>query len=97
MSESEWTRSHDYAALLHAAACTINDALKDGESTGKHAGHWRNTTVEEQLKHIEAHITQYQCGDRGEDHLAHIVCRAAIACVLARRAADSVNAERSRS
>ena len=84
---AEWTRKEDFAALLHTAACAINDALHDGES--KHGpGSWMRETVEEQFRHIEAHITQYQYGDRSEDHLTHIVCRAVIAYALRERGSE---------
>ena len=83
---AEWTRREDFAALLHAAACAINDAIRDGDGDGKHeAGSWMSETIEHQLKHIEAHITAVQCGDRNEDHLAHLVFRAAIAFALRQR------------
>jgi hypothetical protein len=88
---AEWTRKENFAALLTAAAGAINDELADGDRGGKHrAGSWLIETVEEQLRHIEVHITQYQCGDRNEDHLSHIICRAAIAYALsAQRSAIS--------
>jgi hypothetical protein len=91
---AEWTRKEDFAALLTAAAGTLNDALADGD--GKHrAGSRLIETVEEQLRHIEAHITAYQYGDQNEDHLSRIICRAAIACALrARRSAIRLKAER---
>jgi hypothetical protein len=46
------------------------------------AGSWMSENIAEQLKHIESHITAELCGDHAEDHLAHIVCRAAIAFAL---------------
>jgi hypothetical protein len=83
---AEWTRKEDFAALLNASVSAIRDALHDGERGGKHrAGSWLIETVEVQLRHIEAHITQYECGDRNEDHLSHIICRAGIAYALGQR------------
>jgi hypothetical protein len=83
---AEWTRREDFAALLTAAAEAISDALDDGERSVKHGGgSWPIETVDEQLRHIEAQITAWQCGDRNEDHLSHIVCRAAIAYALRER------------
>jgi len=72
----------DFLALLSAAESALIAALHEGN--GKHPpGSWRAETVDEQLKHIEAHVTAYQCGERSEDHLAHILCRAAIAVAQA--------------
>jgi hypothetical protein len=83
---AEWTRKEDFAALLTAAAGAINEALDDGDRGGKHrAGSWLIESVEEQLRHIEAHITAFQCGDRSKDYLGHIICRAAIAYALRQR------------
>src|SRR5438105_8346039 len=86
----EWTRKDDFAELLRAAACAVNNALCDGHRGGKpSAGSWRDETIDNQLKHIERHITAFQCGDQNEDHLAHIVCRAAIAMALRERSEES--------
>ena len=82
------SRAQDYIHLLAATNRAISRALADGDRNAKHApGSWIKETMDEQLKHIEAHITQYECGDRNEDHLAHIVCRAAIAFALRERKA----------
>jgi hypothetical protein len=80
---AERTGREDFAGMLHSAACAVNDALRDGDRGGKHPpGSWQSETIDEQMRHIEAHITAYQCGDRNEDHLSHIVCRAVIAFAL---------------
>jgi hypothetical protein len=75
-------REENYRALVLAPMTAVRNALRDGDRGGKEPGSWRGETVEDQLKHIERHVTQYQCGDRNEDHLSHIVCRAAIAFAL---------------
>jgi hypothetical protein len=81
MDECKNTLLRDVFDLGVAAQTAVNSSLFDGFS--KHPpGSWREGTIGDQLKRIEAHITQYQCGDRSEDHLAHIVCRAAIAFAL---------------
>jgi len=71
----------DYNLLLLAAERAIRTALEDGEHKS-HKSEWREQTIDGQLRHIEAHVTAYQCCDRSEDHLSHILCRAAIACAL---------------
>ena len=76
-------RGQGYVDLLAAANRAISDALADGDKGGKHPpGARMAETIDNQLKHIEAHITQYQCDDRSENQLEHIVCRAAIAFAL---------------
>jgi hypothetical protein len=73
----------DFGDLTSAAEYAIHAALEDGDAGGKHApGSWRNETVEEQLRHIIDHAEAYLRGDRSENHLTHIPCRAAIAFAL---------------
>jgi len=77
------TKEDDFIRLLGISADAIHTAMRDGDN--KHdPGEWMTQTVEEQIKHIEGHIMQYQMGDRSEDHLAHLLCRAAIACALSK-------------
>jgi hypothetical protein len=71
----------DFGDLIQAAIAAMARATRDGERGGK-SGTWVTETIEHQLRRIGAHITAYQCGDRNEDHLSHILCRAAIACAL---------------
>lgn len=40
---------------------------------------WKTQTVEEHLTHMVEHVADYQTGDKSEDWLAKIVCRAAMA------------------
>jgi hypothetical protein len=89
MSEEKWARLDDLRSMVGVAKTALVAALEDGQCEGKVPGARVSETIDEQLKHIEAHITQYQCGDRNEDHLAHIVCRAAIACALRERASSA--------
>lgn len=79
----EWTRDREYAAVTQAAIRALEKAMADGKADGKHApGSYREESIEHQMRHIEAHITAYQCGDRSEDHLGHIVCRSVMAYAL---------------
>jgi len=76
-------RAQDFLELMTAANRAISRALADGDRGGKHPpGSWMEESIDEQLKHIEAHIARHDGGERSEDHLAHIVCRAAIAFAL---------------
>jgi hypothetical protein len=77
-------RAQDYVDLIAAANRAISKALADGDKQGKHApGSWMSENMSNQLNHIQAHIMDYRMGDAAEDHLGHIVCRAAIAFALA--------------
>lgn len=40
---------------------------------------WKTQTVQEHLEHLVAHVADYMSGDKGEDWLAKIVTRAAMA------------------
>lgn len=40
---------------------------------------WKTQTVEEHLTHMVEHVADYQTGNKDEDWLAKIVCRAAMA------------------
>jgi hypothetical protein len=78
---------HDKEALelVRAAAFAIGAALEDGKRAGNQPGTWLNETVDEELEHIGAHIEDWRDGKRDEDHLAHMVCRAAMAYALHHR------------
>lgn len=79
------TRNHDYCDFLNAAVDALNIATSDGDRNGKHyPGEWMTESIDEQIRHIEAHVIAYICGDSHEDHLSHILCRAAIAVALRR-------------
>ncbi|HKD77360.1 MAG TPA: dATP/dGTP diphosphohydrolase domain-containing protein [Ktedonobacterales bacterium] len=81
MTERTW--EDDFTVLLNPAIEALDDALRDGDRGGKHPpGSWRSGTAEEQMQHIAAHLYAYYHGDRSEDHLGHILCRAAIAIAL---------------
>jgi hypothetical protein len=97
-------RSDEFNDMSMACAAALDIALKDGDRHDplcggpNHApGSRMDETVGEQLKHIETHITQYQCGDRNEDHLAHIIWRAAIAVALKERLKPVATEEHSES
>lgn len=40
---------------------------------------WKTQTVQDHLEHLVAHVADYMSGDKGEDWLAKIVTRAAMA------------------
>jgi hypothetical protein len=83
-AQETMARLDDLRDMLNAAADAIVSALADGARGGKHpAGSWRKETIAEQLWHIEGHIVRHRRGDLDEHHLAHLLCRAAIAYALA--------------
>lgn len=73
--------AREFNEIMDAAALVINAVLHEGAAKG-YTDEWRHQSIDEHLKHIEAHITAHQCGDQNEDHLGHILCRAAMACAL---------------
>jgi|SRR6516162_6831119 hypothetical protein len=82
----DWPRRRidDFHELVVAAVDAVVIALLDGD--GKHGpGSWMGETIENQLRHIENHIVNYELGAGDENHLANIVCRAAIAFALAKK------------
>jgi hypothetical protein len=84
------TRDDDYRELSDQAANATLGAPADGNRGGKHpAGAWRGESIDEQITHIQQHIAAPQRGVLNEDHLTHIVCRAAIAMALQEREASS--------
>lgn len=43
------------------------------------ANNWRKIDVEDHLNHLIMHAYAYLAGDRSDDHLSHIMCRAMFA------------------
>lgn len=43
------------------------------------ANNWRNIPVEDHLNHLIMHAYAYLAGDRSDEHLSHIMCRAMFA------------------
>lgn len=43
------------------------------------ANNWLNISVEEHLNHLLIHTYAYLAGDRSDEHLSHIMCRALFA------------------
>jgi hypothetical protein len=96
-------RLEDYLALRAVAQHAILSALKDGDKGGKHPpGSWRKESVPEQLYHIDAHVKNHciefllahvngRAAVSDEDHLTHILCRAAISIALDSRPREKSN------
>lgn len=55
------------AAVLHEGACKYG------------ANNWRGITIEDHLNHLIMHAYAYLSGDRSDEHLSHIMCRAMFA------------------
>lgn len=80
---NNWTREADETLLVKAATIAIRRALDDGERSGKSPGAWLDEAVTQQLRRAEAHIVAQLCNQNtAEDHLAHIICRAAMSYAL---------------
>jgi hypothetical protein len=71
-------RTDDLAELAAAAIGALNLALRDGDAHHP-AGSWKRETAENHLDHLYRHALCMVHGfEPGEDHLTHIVCRAAM-------------------
>lgn len=63
----------DAKAIFEMASVLHEGAEKYGE------GNWRLIPVEDHLNHLIMHAYAYLAGDRTDDHLSHIMCRATFA------------------
>lgn len=67
----------DPQALFKIAEVLHQGAEKYG------ANNWRGIPVEDHLNHLIAHAYAYLAGDRSDDHLSHVGCRAIFAAGVA--------------
>lgn len=58
---------------LFAMARVMHEAA---EKYGPPEGNWRKISIEDHLNHMISHAYAYLAGDRSDDHLAHMACRA---------------------
>lgn len=63
-------------AVLRESEVLAGGAIKFGEKN------WENITIPEHLNHALQHIFAYLAGDRSDDHLANLACRAHFALDL---------------
>ncbi len=63
----------DGPALFEMAKVLHEGAVKYG------ANNWRRIDVEDHLNHLIMHAYAYLSGDRSDEHLSHIMCRATFA------------------
>lgn len=63
----------DAKAMFKIAEVLDEGAKKYG------ADNWRGIPLEDHLNHLIAHAYAYLAGDRSDDHLAHLCCRAIFA------------------
>lgn len=73
-----YLRSGLAGALLEVAEVLTSGAAKHPNET------WRSIPPEEHLARAMRHILKYSDGDRLEEHLSHIACRALMALACAR-------------
>lgn len=74
-------RTDDLGDLVQVAVRALSSALADGDE--KHPpGSWMTETFGHQLDHLQSHLAGIYAADDGEDHLAHLICRAVIARAL---------------
>lgn len=67
----------DAKALFEQAAVLHEGAERYGENN------WRQIPVEDHLNHLIMHAYAYLAGDRTDEHLSHIMCRATFAQAVA--------------
>lgn len=67
----------DGPALFEMAKVLDHGAKKYGENN------WRKIDVDDHLNHLIMHTYAYLAGDRTDDHLSHILCRAMFALGVA--------------
>ena len=63
----------DAKAMFAMAGVLDHGARKYGENN------WRAITIDEHLNHLIMHAYAYLSGDRTDEHLSHILCRAMFA------------------
>lgn len=63
----------DGKALFEMAAVLHEGAVKYGDNN------WRKIPINDHLNHLIMHAYAYLAGDRSDDHLSHIMCRAMFA------------------
>lgn len=63
----------DAKAIFEMAKVLHEGAEKYGENN------WRKIPVEDHLNHLIMHAYAYLAGDRTDEHLSHIMCRATFA------------------
>ena len=67
----------DGKALFEQAKVLHEGAVRYGENN------WRKIPVEDHLNHLIMHAYAYLAGDRTDEHLSHIMCRATFAQAVA--------------
>jgi hypothetical protein len=67
----------DGSAIFEMAKVLSEGAKKYG------AENWRNIDVSDHMNHLIAHAYAYLSGDRTDEHLSHIMCRAMFAQAVA--------------
>ena len=72
----------DAPALFQMAGVLHTGAEKYGENN------WRGIDVPDHLNHLIMHAYAYLAGDRTDDHLSHIMCRAMFAQAVALEGGD---------
>jgi len=63
----------DGKAMFAMAAVLHEGAVKYG------ANNWRGISIDDHLNHLIMHAYAYLAGDRSDEHLSHIMCRAMFA------------------
>lgn len=63
----------DGPALFEMASVLYDGAEKYGENN------WRGIDISDHLNHLIMHAYAYLAGDRNDNHLSHIMCRAMFA------------------
>ena len=76
----------DGRALFEMAKVLHTGAVKYGEDN------WRLISIEDHLNHLLMHTYAYLAGDKTDEHLSHILCRATFAQGVALQPNEESNA-----
>lgn len=74
---------YNFTGMDAKAMFKMARVLQEGKEKYGDDENWRKIPVEEHLNHMIIHAYAYLAGDRSDEHLSHIMCRAKFAQAVA--------------